>query len=367
MKNNTQSNKNIILNTERLYAVVPNIKNLQNRIALLTDPNTTKFLGNGSTRTEQQITEFFKLNLVHFQKHGFCLFDIYEQGTNDYVGDAGLICTALDDKNKEIEVGYRLKKEKWEKGYATELTRAFLKWGFTQYKLTKIVAYVNSKNIASKNVVRKSGMHYGGKAIYPSPSGAECDFYYLHNVVLETKNFYLRLFDNSDLNLLHNLGNDPGVIKNWQCKPWPIEIAKTRLARFSESFKELGITKYAVFQKHTNEFMGYCGFSNFYDPDNDRTPKSFKKDRLLELGYALHEKFWGKGYATEITKSCVEFAIKNFPNKQIVAVTSPHNLASQRVLEKLGFVFLEKVKSKKFDTEYFFLLEKKLLTHNKNT
>ena len=47
--------------------------------------------------------------------------------------------------------------------------------------------------------------------------------------------------------------------------------------------------------------------------------------------------FWGKGYATEAARASVEFGKKNIGLKEIIGLTDPLNIASQRVLEKCGF------------------------------
>lgn len=56
----------------------------------------------------------------------------------------------------------------------------------------------------------------------------------------------------------------------------------------------------------------------------------------VEIGYALLPDFWGKGYATEIGQALVAFCREQFPELQIMAKVHPANLASIRVLEKLG-------------------------------
>lgn len=170
----------VVLETKRLKAIIPNKKSLDNRYKLLSDPDIVKFLS-GKTQTKQQVRDYLDQHIKHYQKHGLCLFDIYTKDSNEFMGDAGLIYAGLNDKNKNIEVGYRLLKEHWGKGYATEITKAFLDWGFNKVHLDKIFAYINPKNAASHNVAKKCNMKYVGKCKYPSGTQPECDFYYLQN------------------------------------------------------------------------------------------------------------------------------------------------------------------------------------------
>ena len=58
----------------------------------------------------------------------------------------------------------------------------------------------------------------------------------------------------------------------------------------------------------------------------------------VELGYRLARHAWGQGIATEAARALVDHAFRTMALPRLVAVTYPENRASQRVLEKLGFV-----------------------------
>ena len=169
-----------ILETKRLIAYAPNKNSLDNRLKLLSDPEVARYLRDGNVQPKEVIEAFVKRNADHYHQFGFCLFDIYEKDTNEFIGDAGLIHLALNSKNKDVELGYRLAKKYWNKGYATELGEAFIKWGFEEHKLEKIVACCKEKNTASSNVMKKCHMQYGGKYQYNGTH--ECDIYFIDNV-----------------------------------------------------------------------------------------------------------------------------------------------------------------------------------------
>lgn len=58
----------------------------------------------------------------------------------------------------------------------------------------------------------------------------------------------------------------------------------------------------------------------------------------VEVGYAFYPPFWGHGLATEVATACLGFARHELGLESVVAVTSPANFASHRVLRKAGFV-----------------------------
>ena len=59
----------------------------------------------------------------------------------------------------------------------------------------------------------------------------------------------------------------------------------------------------------------------------------------VEVGYGLMPEYWGRGLATEIAEACVRIGFDQLGLRSIVAITTPANLASQRVMRKAGLVY----------------------------
>ncbi len=72
-------------------------------------------------------------------------------------------------------------------------------------------------------------------------------------------------------------------------------------------------------------FLGWCGVFPLEDSG------------LIELGYRYARAAWGQGIATEAARAVLDYGFRQLGLDPIVAVTHPDNLASRRVLEKLGF------------------------------
>jgi len=72
-----------------------------------------------------------------------------------------------------------------------------------------------------------------------------------------------------------------------------------------------------------------------------------------ELGYWLAEPFWGKGYTTQAVRLMLDYARKNFEFKRIFARPYGYNVASQKVLEKTGFVLEAKFNKTVFKNGQF--------------
>lgn len=149
------------------------------------------------------------------------------------------------------------------------------------------------------------------------------------NKILETQRLYLREMTPEDAEVAYILNLDPEVLRYTGDDPFEsIEEAKTFLESYA-SYRTYGFGRWGVILKETGEYLGWCGLK--YTPELDE----------FDIGYRLMKKFWGKGYATEAAEACLEFGFTQFNMKTIVGRAMPANVASVRVLEKIGLTFLE--------------------------
>lgn len=146
-------------------------------------------------------------------------------------------------------------------------------------------------------------------------------------IILETERTYLRTFNDSDISNLSALHFDSevmrflvgGVRENQ-------DQVHMDLKKYIDHQNEYGFSKWAVIHKDTQDFMGRAGLIRI--PETDE----------IDLGYALHTKYWNQGYATEIAKGLYGEALKHCKYNQVVGLVEPRHKASARVLEKIGFM-----------------------------
>ena len=81
---------------------------------------------------------------------------IFLKNTNEFIGAAGMHLSA--DKFKLGEIYYKLLPSYWGKGYATEIAKSLVKFGFEKMHLHKVEAGVQTENIQSIRVLEKAGM-----------------------------------------------------------------------------------------------------------------------------------------------------------------------------------------------------------------
>ena len=101
-----------------------------------------------------------------------------------------------------------------------------------------------------------------------------------------------------------------------------------------DMYTRLGFGLYRVEMKSDGTPIGLCGL--------------LKRDTLpeVDIGFAFLERFRGRGYAREAAEATLAHAHNTLGLKRILAITSPDNMNSIKLLERLGFGYVESLKLK---------------------
>ena len=145
------------LETKRLILKPTEQADFENLLALRSDPDVMKYAEKG-VQTEEDIQKFLEITIPYQKKYGYDLCSVFEKSSGDFVGQGGLFRTANTDDPSDIEIGFSLHKKYWGKGYATELVKALIQWGFKYLPVKKLVAFTEPENVASNRVLQKCGM-----------------------------------------------------------------------------------------------------------------------------------------------------------------------------------------------------------------
>ncbi|WP_106917179.1 GNAT family N-acetyltransferase [Chryseobacterium aurantiacum] len=145
--------------------------------------------------------------------------------------------------------------------------------------------------------------------------------------ILETERFLLRELTVGDAMSFYELNENSKVIQYTGDRSFEsVEEATTFLQNYND-YDENGYGRWAVIDKSNNEFLGWCGLK--YDSSKDET----------DLGFRFFEKFWNRGVATESAIACLKYGLDQLKLKKIVGRAMSENIASIKVLQKLGFTF----------------------------
>ncbi len=147
----------------------------------------------------------------------------------------------------------------------------------------------------------------------------------------ETERLLLKPTTEEDASFLLELLNTPKWIQNIGDRNIrSIEDAKNYIAdRITPQFEKSGYSNYTVMRKSDSSKIGCCGI---YDREGVEG---------LDIGFAFLPQYEKKGYAYESSNKIKQIAIDLFKIKKMSAVTLPQNIPSQKLLEKLGFIFIK--------------------------
>jgi ribosomal-protein-alanine N-acetyltransferase len=97
----------------------------------------------------------------HFETHGFGLWAVEVQDGAPFIGFTGLsFWQRAPSLEPLVEIGWRLGSPYWGQGYATEAARFALQYGFRTARLTEIVSFTAARNLRSRAVMERIGMHH---------------------------------------------------------------------------------------------------------------------------------------------------------------------------------------------------------------
>jgi RimJ/RimL family protein N-acetyltransferase len=148
---------------------------------------------------------------------------------------------------------------------------------------------------------------------------------------LETERLVLRPPTVADLGPLHEIWADRDVMRYvgaGNAYARDVDESEGRLARLLAHQERHGFSLWVAADRERGTVLGDCGLIEF----------AFRGPEV-ELAYRFGKAHWGKGYATEAARAWTRRGLDEIGLKAIVAVTHPENEASQRVLEKVGFLY----------------------------
>lgn len=128
--------------------------------------------------TDIEETEKHLDNILQNYNSGKCDFQaLFLKNTEEYIGEAGILSFRLNS-NRGV-LGYNLLPQYWMNGYATEITRALVKYSFEEIKMERIEALVAGGNDTSRKVLEKSGFFLEGVLRnYARINNNYCNVYY---------------------------------------------------------------------------------------------------------------------------------------------------------------------------------------------
>lgn len=145
--------------------------------------------------------------------------------------------------------------------------------------------------------------------------------------LFESQRLGFRNWKESDIIPFAKMNSDLEVMQYF---PLPLSRKETinLVNRIQSHFKKWDFGLWAVEEKESENFIGFIGL-NYADFKSSFTP-------CFEIGWRLDSRFWGKGYASEGARLCIEKGFEEFNLKEIYSFTSVLNTKSENVMIKIG-------------------------------
>jgi len=163
-----------IARSDRLTLRAPTLDDLDALAALWSDPETMRYIGKGVPWARSDVRERLERAIRTHAETGMTFWTVVRNDDQTVLGQGGVVPIAFN--GPEHELGYRLGRDHWGKGYATEVARLAASYAFDSLGLDRLVAVTYPENEPSRRVLIKAGFRATGTS----------DLYYgVHSVTYE--------------------------------------------------------------------------------------------------------------------------------------------------------------------------------------
>ncbi len=145
--------------------------------------------------------------------------------------------------------------------------------------------------------------------------------------LFQTDRLSVRRWIETDLTKILEIYGDPDIVR-WVGDGTPLTPGQAEkwLVVTRNNYEKRGYGMFTLLDRASREVLGFGGLVH---PDNSVQ---------AEVKYAFRKESWGQGLATEFVQGILSYAEEKLKLHEVVATTSPENLASKKVLLKCGFI-----------------------------
>lgn len=153
--------------------------------ALDSDPEVHRYLGTQPITTLEQARDIIQYIRKQYVENGIGRWAIIDKESNDFVGWTGLKYEKqVRAEFDYYDIGYRLRREYWGRGIATETAVESLRYGFEKMKLEEICGAADVNHLASNHILQKIGLNFYERFEF---EGTLANFYKIHRGQWEEK------------------------------------------------------------------------------------------------------------------------------------------------------------------------------------
>lgn len=122
---------------------------------VLGDPVAMKFYPAPYDR--QGVAGWIERNIRRYEEDGCGLWAMVLRSSDELIGDCGCVYQHVDG-SRHLEIGYHVRRDQWNQGYATEAARACMDYAFERLGAQKVISLIKAENVNSRRVAEKNGL-----------------------------------------------------------------------------------------------------------------------------------------------------------------------------------------------------------------
>jgi len=155
----------IVCQTSRIILRKFNESDVDPLLGFRGDPEVMRFSITGPEAREDIQTKYLPSCLRRYSRDGLGQWAVVRKSDGICVGECG-ICAQEVDGEREFEISYRMRRDCWGVGLATEAARACRDYGFEKAGLRRLISMIELENTASIRVAEKMGMTLNKRASF---------------------------------------------------------------------------------------------------------------------------------------------------------------------------------------------------------
>lgn len=153
----------IFLETERLILreILPS--DAKGMLALDSNPNVLQYIGIQPITNLEACRKKIRYVRDQYTRNGIGRWAVVRKDTQEFIGWSGLKLVnemEINGHRNHYDLGYRFIEKQWGQGFGYEAAKAVVDYGFDTLSLTKIYAYLDTKNIISRRILEKCGLQF---------------------------------------------------------------------------------------------------------------------------------------------------------------------------------------------------------------
>ena len=142
------------LQTPRLTLRSPRVEDAQALLAVFGDPVVMRYVGDGRTRSVEELGAAIGRGIVLESERGFNMSVVVRRTDGQVLGDCGL---SVWQPTGEVEIGWRFAKKHWGHGFAHEAAQEVLRFAAEEIGLRRLISVVHPDNLASRKLAERLG------------------------------------------------------------------------------------------------------------------------------------------------------------------------------------------------------------------